>query len=140
MEETEKQGQGGTRWRRFAAVMVPTVVVVGALGAGIANGAVPVTFAVSGAQFKLTADQLDGTDFTQYGSVVKIKANGAYTAVAESTISVRRHHQPVPVRRPAPSGPAGISGKIGWLKLTAGDGATKAHADEPDHRHDPPRR
>jgi len=60
---------GGTRWRRFAAVMVPTVVVVGALGAAIANGAVPVSFAVSGSAFKVTASQLDGTNFVQYGSV-----------------------------------------------------------------------
>ena len=128
MEETEKQGQGGTRWRRFAAVMVPTVVVVGALGAGIASGAVPVTFAVSGTQFHLTASHLSGKDFTQYGSIVKIKAAGAYTAVAESTISdayITNLCQSV--GQPLPNLP-GVSGKTGWLKLTAGDGATKAHA------------
>ncbi len=126
MEETEKQGQGGTRWRRFAAVMVPTVVVVGALGAGIANGAVPVTFAVSGAEFNLTADHLSGTDFTQYGSAVKIKVNGAYQAVAESTIAsaditnlCQSVGQPVSV----------LGGTTVWLKLTAGTGTTPAHAD-----------
>jgi hypothetical protein len=128
VEETEKQGQGGTRWRRFAAVMVPTVAVVGVLGAGIASGAVPVTFAVSGTQFHLTASHLSGKDFTQYGSVVKIKAAGAYTAVAESTISsadITKLCQSV--GQPLPNLP-GVSGKTGWLKLTAGDGNTPAHA------------
>ena len=129
MEETEKQGQGGTRWRRFAAVMVPTVAVVGALGAGIASGAVPVTFAVSGTQFHLTAKHLSGTDFTQYGSVVKIKAAGAYTAVAESTISsadITNLCQSV--GQPLPNLP-GVSGKTGWFKLTVGDQPDKpAHA------------
>jgi hypothetical protein len=34
---------------------------------GIANGAVPAQFAVSGSTFKISADQLDGTGFVQYG-------------------------------------------------------------------------
>ncbi|HZD98139.1 MAG TPA: cholesterol esterase, partial [Micromonosporaceae bacterium] len=62
MKDPKVATEGGTRWRRFAAAIVPTVVIVGALGAGIASGAVPVSFAVSGVQFKVTADQLTGTD------------------------------------------------------------------------------
>lgn len=122
MEQT-KQGLGGTRWRRFAAVMVPAVFVVGALGAGVANGDVPVTFDVSGGQFKITADHLHGTDFTQYGSSVTVKANGTTQAVAESTIAdatITNLCQSVA----QPFGPTVV-----WLKLTAGGpGHDKVHA------------
>jgi hypothetical protein len=121
-----KTVEGGTRWRRFAAVMLPAAVVVGALGAGVANGAVPVQFSVSGAQFKISATHLHGTDFTQYGSVVQQK-NGTPHAVAESTIAsaditnlCQSVGQPVPL--------PGVS--VVWLKLTAGDQAGHpAHAD-----------
>lgn len=122
MEQT-KVGQGGTRWRRFAAVMVPTVLVTGALGVGVATGAVPVTFAVSGAQFKITASHLHGTDFAQYGSAVKVKVNGTTQPVAESTIGaadISDLCQSVG----QPFGPTTV-----WLRLTAGDNGTAAHAD-----------
>ena len=85
-QKQEKQGLGGTRWRRFAAVMVPAVVVVGALGAGIANGAVPVSFAISGSTFKVTADRLDGKNFVQYGNVA-VEKDGTKHIVAESGIA-----------------------------------------------------
>jgi len=104
--------------------MLPAAVVVGALGAGVANGAVPVQFSVSGAQFKITATHLHGTDFTQYGSVVQQK-NGTSHPVAESTIAsadITKLCQSV--AQPLPGG------AVVWLKLTAGDQADKpAHAD-----------
>ncbi len=120
MQHKKFKAGGGTRWRRFAAVMVPTVVVVGALGAGIANGAVPVSFAVSGSSFKVTASELDGTNFVQYGSVA-VEKNGTQHVVAESGITsadLTNLCQSVAV----PSTPL-------FLELTAGDGGTPAHAD-----------
>jgi hypothetical protein len=65
--------------------MVPAVIVVGALGAGVANGAVPVSFAISGSTFKVTADKLDGTNFVQYGNVA-VEKDGTQQVVAESGI------------------------------------------------------
>ncbi|GAA0472085.1 cholesterol esterase [Paractinoplanes deccanensis] len=57
---------GRTNWRRFAvAVGVPTVVA-GGLVVALAQGALAASFSVSGTQFKLSADRLDGTGFTQY--------------------------------------------------------------------------
>jgi hypothetical protein len=57
---------GRTNWRRFAvAVGVPTVVA-GGLILALANGALAASFSVSGSQFKLSADKLDGHGFTQY--------------------------------------------------------------------------
>jgi hypothetical protein len=78
--------QGRTRWRRFAAVMLPAAAMAGALMAGVANGAVPVALNVSGQTFKVAADKLDGDGFVQYGGVVVTK-NGTAIPVAASGIA-----------------------------------------------------
>lgn len=62
------QVQGRTRWRRFAAVMIPAAVVAGGLMTGVAHGKVPVALNVSGASFKISASGLHGDGFSQYGS------------------------------------------------------------------------
>jgi hypothetical protein len=105
--------------------MVPAVFAVGALGAGVASGSVPVTFAVSGAEFNLTADHLHGTDFTQYGNVVSVKALASHglpsgQAVAESTIgSASITNLCQSVGQNVNISALGFSHKV-WLKLTAG--------------------
>ncbi|HEY7175452.1 MAG TPA: DUF6230 family protein [Micromonosporaceae bacterium] len=122
MGDQEVAAKGGTRWRRFAAAIVPAIVVVGALTGGIASGAVPVSFAVSGVQFVVTADDLTGTDFVQYGSLVQQK-NGTAHAVAVSEIgSADLTNLCQSVAQPTPLGTV-------VLKLTAGGGGTPAHAD-----------
>ncbi|ALC27460.1 DUF6230 family protein [Streptomyces bacillaris] len=63
------QVRGGTRWKRFALVMVPSVVATAAVGVGLAQGALAASFAVSGQSFKVSTDKLVGEDFVQYGSV-----------------------------------------------------------------------
>ncbi|MEU3838033.1 DUF6230 family protein [Streptomyces microflavus] len=63
------QVRGGTRWKRFALVMVPSVVATAAVGVGLAQGALAASFAVSGQSFKVRTDKLVGEDFVQYGSV-----------------------------------------------------------------------
>ena len=77
--------QGRTRWRRFAAVVIPAAIAAGGLMAGVANGAVPVAMNVSGQSFKISADSLHGTGFTQYGSVAVTKG-GTQIPVAASGI------------------------------------------------------
>ena len=57
----------------FAAVMVPAVVAAGAIVLGMANGAIAASFSVSGSQFKVSADTLDGTGFVQYGGFAQEK-------------------------------------------------------------------
>ncbi|KAF4405502.1 DUF6230 family protein [Streptomyces lycii] len=69
-----KDAQGGhvtgrVRWRKFAALAVPGLAVTGALAVALANGALAASFAVSGQQFKVSADSLEGDGFVQYGSV-----------------------------------------------------------------------
>ncbi|WP_330240791.1 DUF6230 family protein [Streptomyces sp. NBC_00525] len=63
------QVRGGTRWKRFAVVMVPSVIATAAVGVGLAQGALAASFSVSGQEFKVTAKELNGENFVQYGSI-----------------------------------------------------------------------
>jgi hypothetical protein len=74
---------GRTSWKRLGIVMVPTLAAAGALTVLMANGAIASSFAVSGQQFQLTAGQLNGTGFVQYGDVDH-DVNGKLVAVAVS--------------------------------------------------------
>ncbi|MFI5628029.1 DUF6230 family protein [Streptomyces sp. NPDC051664] len=65
----ESQVRGGTRWKRFALVMVPSVALTAAVGVSLAQGALAASFSVSGQSFKVTADHLDGKGFSQYGGI-----------------------------------------------------------------------
>jgi hypothetical protein len=65
----ESMARGGTRWKRFALVMVPSVAATAAIGIGLAQGALAASFAVSGQEFKVKAGYLDGYGFAQYGGV-----------------------------------------------------------------------
>ncbi|GGV83702.1 DUF6230 family protein [Streptomyces griseoloalbus] len=72
----ESQVRGGTRWKRFAVVMVPSVLATAAVGVGLAQGALAASFSVSGQQFKVTASHLHGEGFAQYGGIDEV-----YTSV-----------------------------------------------------------
>jgi hypothetical protein len=64
----ESLARGGTRWKRFAVVMVPSVAATAAIGVALSQGALAASFSVSGQQFKVTAERLEGTGFVQYGA------------------------------------------------------------------------
>ncbi|WP_299529142.1 DUF6230 family protein [uncultured Streptomyces sp.] len=81
------QVRGGTRWKRFALVMVPSVVATAAVGVGLAQGALAASFSVSGQDFKVRAGTLDGEDFVQYGSVAAGSDGKTGHAVAVSGFS-----------------------------------------------------
>ncbi|MFF5444936.1 DUF6230 family protein [Streptomyces sp. NPDC012888] len=65
------QVRGGTRWKRFALVMVPSVAAAAAVGVGLAQGALAASFSVSGQDFKVSADRLKGDNLIQYGGFAK---------------------------------------------------------------------
>jgi hypothetical protein len=65
--------QGRTRWRRFAAVVIPTAAAAGAIVFGMANGAIAAQFNVSGQTFKVSADRLEADGFVQYGGIASEK-------------------------------------------------------------------
>lgn len=86
----ESQARGGTRWKRFAVVMVPSVAATAAIGVALAQGALAASFSVSGQSFKVSADQLVGQDFVQYGSLADgtdLKGNKTAHPVAVSGFS-----------------------------------------------------
>jgi hypothetical protein len=62
--------QGRVKWRRFAMVAVPAVIVAGALIGLTAEGAIASSISVSGEQYLITASQLNGTGFEQFGGTV----------------------------------------------------------------------
>lgn len=67
----ESQARGGTRWKRFGVVMVPSVAATAAIGVALAQGALAASFAVSGQEFKVSTDRLVNEDgFVQYGGQV----------------------------------------------------------------------
>ncbi|MEV6766065.1 DUF6230 family protein [Streptomyces sp. NPDC051105] len=77
----ESQVRGGTRWKRFAVVMVPSVAATACIGVALAQGALAASFSVSGQQFKVRAASLEGDGFEQYGAV-----DSGYTLAGDKTI------------------------------------------------------
>lgn len=74
---------GRTSLKRLGIVMIPTALAAGALTVLMANGAIAVSFAISGQTAQMKIGQLTGTGFAQYGGV-DAGAGGAQTAVAVS--------------------------------------------------------
>lgn len=113
---------GKVRWKRFAALMVPAGLGAAALIAMTANGSIAASFAVSGQSFKVSADQLRGTGFAQYGTLDETQ-KGAKHPVAISVVGhakLKNLCQSVLINSP-----------IGTLTLlvNAGQGSTPASAD-----------
>ncbi|MGK5546183.1 DUF6230 family protein [Streptomyces sp. URMC 127] len=110
----ESQTRGGTRWRRFAVVMVPSVAATAAIGVAIAQGALAASFSVSGQQFQVTAGKLHGTGFVQYGAMDQTKAGAKPVAVVginEAQISKLCQAVTIPIP---------VIGKKVSMKLEAG--------------------
>jgi len=115
--------RGGTRWRRFAVVMVPSVAATAAIGVALAQGALAASFTVSGQEFKVSAATLHGDGFVQYGAL-DAQAGGKHIPVAVSAFSdatITKLCQSVVV--PVPG-----FGNV-TLKLNAGDGGTAVTAE-----------
>ena len=74
---------GRTSLKRLGIVMVPTVIAAGALTVLMANGAIAVSFAISGQTAQMTVGELQGKGFAQYGGIDK-EANGTEVQVAVS--------------------------------------------------------
>jgi uncharacterized protein DUF6230 len=74
---------GRTSLKRLGIVMVPTVLAAGALTLLMANGAIAVSFDISGQTAQMTVGQLSGTGFAQYGGVDN-EVNGTAVPVAVS--------------------------------------------------------
>ncbi|WP_121713259.1 DUF6230 family protein [Streptomyces sp. E5N91] len=92
----ESQVRGGTRWKRFAVVMVPSVAATAAIGVALAQGALAASFSVSGQSFKVTADRLEGTGFSQYGAYDEgVDGNHAVAVSAFESATIKKMCQSV---------------------------------------------
>ncbi|MFI1178177.1 DUF6230 family protein [Streptomyces sp. NPDC020799] len=120
----QSQTRGGTRWRRFAVVMVPSMAATAAIGVAVAQGALAASFSVSGQQFKVKAGELVGQNFAQYGTVDSNSSGPhpvAVVALKSATISNLCQSVVVPIP---------LIHKEISMKLTAGGGADKVTADQ----------
>ncbi|WBB68048.1 DUF6230 family protein [Micromonospora sp. WMMD812] len=112
---------GHTRWGRFAALIVPATVAAGAIVLSISNGALAASFAVSGQTFKVSASELRGEGFVQFGGVTR-QIDGTSQPVAVTGI---RNAQLFDLCQSvkAPGAPV-------VLTITAGGGGKPATADD----------
>ncbi len=61
--------QGRVRWRRFAAIFIPAFLAIAVVLFLVAQGAIGVSFAISGTPFTVKASELSGQGFQQWGAV-----------------------------------------------------------------------
>ncbi|KRC49504.1 cholesterol esterase [Leifsonia sp. Root227] len=108
---------------RIVLAAVPVAVVSSLLMAGVANGAVPVSFAVSGSQFQISASQLDGTGFSQYAGVAPDTAGKDHQVAIANIKSATLADLCQSVVTDTPMG------KVGLLITAGGDGAPASASD-----------
>jgi hypothetical protein len=106
---------------RILLAAVPVAVVTTVLMAGVANGAVPVSFAVSGSQFQISASQLNGDEFSQYAGTATDTEGKAHPASIANIGSATLADLCQSVITETPLG------KVGLL-ITAGGGGKPASA------------
>jgi hypothetical protein len=121
MSETAQSGSrfrpGRVKWKRFAVVMVPSAVVAATLIGLTAQGAIGANISVSGQEYLVTAKQLNGTGFEQFGAQVTSGAKSVPVAVsAIKSANLTSLCQAVKV--------GGVT-----MLLRAGTGSTPVHAD-----------
>lgn len=110
-----------TRKGRVALTAVPAAAAVTLLLAGVANGAVPVSFSVSGTPFVVAASHLHGEGFTQYSGVA-VDAKGGQHPLAISSIDTAELTNLCQFVAP--------DGAPVALKITAGDNGKPATASD----------
>ncbi|MGO4681565.1 DUF6230 family protein [Microbacterium sp. 2MCAF23] len=104
---------GSSHAGRIALVAIPAGVVAAALMGGVAQGAVPVSFAVSGSQFQIGASQLEGTGFSQYAGVAKDTEGKEHTVAIANIKSATLNDLCQSVITDTPLGKVGVLIKAG---------------------------
>jgi len=106
---------------RIVLAAVPVAVVSTVLLGGVAQGAVPVSFAISGSQFQISASQLEGTSFSQYAGVANDTAGNPHQVAIANIGSASLSDLCQSVVTETPMGTVG-------LMITAGGGGNPATA------------
>lgn len=110
-----------SRAGRITLATVPVLLASTFLMTGVAQGAVPVSFAVSGSQFQISASKLEGTGFSQYAGVTEDTAGGKHSVAIANIASAQLSDLCQSVVSDTPLG------KVGVL-ITAGGGGNPASA------------
>ncbi|WP_349898239.1 DUF6230 family protein [Parafrigoribacterium soli] len=108
---------------RIVLAAVPVAVAATLIMGGVANGAVPVSFSVSGSQFQISASLLDGSGFSQYAGVTNDTAGKAHPVAIANIRSAKLSNLCQSVVTDTPLG------KVGML-ITAGGGDKPAEASD----------
>lgn len=87
--DTTRSAKGGTRWRKFALLLVPSLLLGMGMLVMTASGSMAASFAVSATSFKITADKLEGEGFAQFGSIAVDGEDGEHP-VAPAGIQVAK--------------------------------------------------
>lgn len=98
---------------RVTLAAVPVGIVASVLLGGVAQGAVPVSFAVSGSQFQIGASQLEGTGFSQYAGVATDSEGGEHTVAIANIKSATLSDLCQSVITETPLGTVGVLIKAG---------------------------
>ncbi len=106
---------------RILLAAVPVAVVSTLLLGGVAQGAVPVSFAISGSQFKISADALNGTGFSQYAGTAKDSAGAEHQVAIANIAHATLTNMCQSVVSDTPLGKVGVM-------ITAGGGGKPAEA------------
>ncbi|MET0805712.1 MAG: DUF6230 family protein [Lacisediminihabitans sp.] len=108
---------------RIVLAAVPVAIAATLLMGGVAQGAVPVSFSVSGSQFQIGASKLEGTGFSQYAGVATDTAGKDHQAAIANIKSATLSDLCQSVVTDTPLG------KMGVL-ITAGGGGKPASASD----------
>jgi hypothetical protein len=100
---------------RIVLAAVPVGIAASVLLGGVAQGAVPVSFAISGSQFKISASALDGTGFSQYAGVTTDSKGGQHQVAIANIANATLTNMCQSVTSNTPLGKVGV-------KITAGGG------------------
>ena len=111
----------GSRKGRVALAVIPVTIAAGVLLGGVAQGAVPVSFAISGSQFKIGADKLEGVGFSQYAGVATASDGTEHAAAIANIEDAKLYNLCQSVVEETPLG------KVGIL-ISAGTGKEPAKA------------
>ncbi|MFD7834459.1 DUF6230 family protein [Streptomyces sp. NPDC059761] len=111
-----------TRWKRFAAVLLPSLVAAAALVLSLAQGAFAASFFISGEKFKLSVDTLQAKGLSLYGMVDVTRRGKAVPVIVTGARSVTIDGLCQSVLIPIP-----VLGAF-TLRLTGGDQGNPATA------------
>lgn len=112
-----------TSWKRFALFSLPAGIAMGGVLIAMAQGALAASFTVSGQEFKISADELHGEGFVQYGWLDQTVREDAVPIAVAGIKEAELHGLCQSVITEFP-----IIGKIS-LRLTAGDKGTPVQAE-----------